>query len=35
MASQLDIDPQIANELMALAKARGVTVATLFREFVE
>jgi hypothetical protein len=35
MASQLDIDPQIATQLMALAKARGITVATLLREFVE
>jgi hypothetical protein len=35
MASQLDIDPQIAGELVSLAKARGVTVAMLLREFVE
>jgi hypothetical protein len=35
MASQLDIDPQVATQLMALAKARGITVATLLREFVE
>jgi hypothetical protein len=35
MASQLDIDPQIANQLLALAKARGVTVEALLRGFVE
>jgi hypothetical protein len=35
MAAQLDIDPQVATQLMALAKARGITVATLLREFVE
>jgi hypothetical protein len=34
MQSHIDLDPDVANKLRALAEAKGVTVEELLREFV-
>jgi len=35
MNSRIDLDPQVASQLAALAAARGVTIERLLKEFVE
>ena len=35
MDTHIDVDPQLASQLMALAEARGVTVEELLKDFLE